>query len=369
MPCSLRRTLVPCLLLALCPALHAQGTAGGKLTPVISLPNAITNGVAVAPDGRKFLTIAKQKGQDVPRLAEWVDNQLQPYPDASWNGWQPGSDATAAFVNANSVRFGPDGTLWVVDAGSTELGQPEEAHGPKLVGIDVSTNKVVKVLFFDKAVKPQSYVDDVRFGGDHAYLTDAGVPGLIVVHMPDGSVYRALDHDPSMTAQKPLRAEGRELKNKQGQPIFFHADQLEISPDGGTLYYQPCSGPLSSIAVQYLDDAKMTDAERGKHVKAFAQNGSAGGTAIDAAGNVYISDTDHDSILRITPSGVVSTLVHDPRLVWPDAMWITPDGRLWIPAAQLDRAPGMNNGQIAVQFPVSVYTFPIGNGPPVNDHR
>ena len=343
--------------------------SSAQLTPVIALPDAIANGVAVSTGGRHFLTIAKQKGQDVPRLAEWVNGQLQPYPDAAWNAWQPGGDASAAFVNANSVRFGPDGTLWVVDAGAPEMGQPEEMHGPKLVGIDIETNKVVKVLFFESAVKPESYVDDVRFNGDRAYLTDAGVPGIIVVHMPDGSMYRVLDHDPSTIAQKPLHAEGRELKNKQGQPIFFHADQLEVSPDGSTLYFQPCSGPLSSIPVQYIDDQKVTDAERTQHVKTFAKNGTAGGTAIDAAGNVYVSDTDRDSILRITPGGVVTTLVHDPRLVWADAMWITPDGRLWIPAAQLDRTPGMNNGQMAVKFPVTVYTFPIGRGPAANDHR
>ena len=349
-------------------AAHAQ-TAKPTLTPAIELRSAITNGVAIAPDGRTFLSIVKLPGQDVPRLAEWVNHQLRPYPDAAWNAWQPGSDASRAFVNANSVRFGPDGTLWVVDAGTPEPSQPELTHGPKLVGIDVKTNTVSKVLYLDSAVKPQSYVDDVRFNGDHAYFTDAGVPGLIVVHLPDGSMYRVLEGVSSTTAQTPLRAEGHELRSKQGKPIYFHADQLEVSPDGATLYYQPCSGPLSSIPVHDLDDQKMTDAERSAHVKVFAHTGTAGGTAIDAAGNVYVSDTDHDSVLRITPSGVVSTLIQDPRLVWSDAMWITADGRLWMPATQMDRSPMMNNGQMAVKFPMVVYTYPIGNGPPANDHR
>ncbi len=346
-----------------------SGTAAKSLKPVISLPNAITNGVAIAPDGRTFLVIAKQKGQDVPQIAEYRAGQLQPYPDATWNTWQEGGDASHAWVHANSIRFGPDGTLWVVDFGSPEMGRPVVPHGPKLVGINIQTGQVVKTVYLDKAVHPESAVDDVRFNGDHAYLTDAGWPGLIVVHMPDGRMYRALTDQPSTTAQKPLVAEGHELRSPEGKPVFFHADQLEVSPNGRTLYYQPCSGPMSSIETQYLDDGNLPDSERAKHVQLFVNNGTAGGTAIDAKGNVYVSDTQHDAVLKVSPAGKVETLIQDPRLTWVDAMWITADGRLWMPAAQMNRTPSFNNGQLTSQFPMQVFTVQIGNGPPVNDHR
>ena len=345
------------------------GFAASSLTPAISVPNATTNGVAVATDGRVFMVIQKQKGQDVPQIAEFVGGQLKPYPDASWNGWKPGDDASHAFVHANSIRFGLDGTLWVVDFGSADMGVPTIPHGPKLVGIDVTQGKVVKTVYLDKATKSTSAVDDVRFNGDHAYLTDAGWPGLIVVHMPDGSMYRALSDQPSTTAQKPLFAEGHQLQGKDGQPVYFHADQLEVSPDGGTLYYQPCSGPMSAIATQFIDDGTLPDAERAKHVRLFTNNGTAGGTAIDSKGNVYVSDTQHDAVLRVSPAGKVETLVQDPRLVWVDAMWITADGRLWMPAAQMDHTPNFNDGKTDVQYPVTVFTVNIGNGPALNDHK
>ena len=346
------------------------GSAAASLTAAITLPDATTNGVAIAPGGRTFLVIAKQKGQDVPQIAEWVNHQLKAYPDASWNSWKKGDDASHKFVHANSIRFGPDGTLWVVDFGSPELHDPVVTHGGKLVGINVATGQVVETLYLDKVLDPKrSALDDVRFHGDHAYLTDAGWPGIIVVHRPDGAMYRALSDTPSVTARKPLFAEGHQLEDKHGQPIFFHADQMEVSPDGETFYYQPCAGPLSAIPTQYLDDPALPDSERAQHVRMFANNNTAGGTAIDAAGNVYVSDTMHDAVLKVTPKGVVSTLVQDPRLVWVDAMWITADGRLWMPAAQMDRTPSFNDGKQGLKLPMTVYTVAIGNGPPASDHR
>ena len=347
-----------------------SGTAARTLQAALTLPNATTNGVAIAPGGRTFLVIAKQKGQEVPQIAEWVQGQLKPYPDASWNSWKKGDDASRKFVHANSVRFGPDGTLWVVDFGAPELYDPVEKHGGKLVGINITTGQVVETLYLDKVRDlKRSAPDDVRFYGDHAYITDAGWPGVIVVHQPDGAMYRVLNDQPSVTAQKPLYAEGHELQDKHGKPIFFHADQMEVSPDGKTFYYQPCSGPLSAIPTQFLDDPTLPDSERGKHVRLFANNNTAGGTAIDAKGNVYVSDTMHDAVLKVTPEGQITTLVQDPRLVWVDALWITPDGRLWMPAAQMDRTPSFNYDKQALQLPMTVYTVQIGAGPSAIDHR
>ncbi len=357
------------LLAATHPSLAQKPIPSPKLTLAISLPGAITNGVAIAPGGRTFLVIPKQKGQSVPQLAEYIHGGLQAYPNQDWNKWSPGSDATHAFVHANSVRFGPDGTLWVVDFGSPELGKPIVKHGPKLVGINITTGKVVETLYFDSVTHPESALDDVRFHGDHAYLTDAGWPGIIVVHAPDGAMYRTLTDTSSVRAQHPLRAEGHDLADKAGKPIYFHADQLEVSPDGKTLYYQPDSGPMSSIETRYLDDPNIPDSERAQHVKPFLHNGTAGGTAIDRAGDLYISDTDHSSVLKATPAGEVTTLVQDPRLVWVDAMWISADGRLWMPAAQMDRTPAFNNNNMTVQYPMQVFTVNIGNGPPATDHR
>lgn len=357
----------------------AQAAKAPTVITALELPNAQTNGVALAPDARLFLVIAKQKGQDVPQIAEYVGGtraggvykggQLKPYPDASWNAWEPGADASTMFVHANSIRFGPDGTLWVVDFGSEGLGEPDVKHGPKLVGMNIATGQVVETLYLDNVTKSTSAVDDVRFNGDHAYLTDAGWPGIIVVHLPDGHAYRTLNDTDSVKALHPLRGEGHQLQDKHGKPIYFHADQLEVSPDGKLLYYQTNAGPMSVIDTAALDNEHMPDAERVKHVRPFANTGTSGGTAIDKDGNIYVAQADNNSVLKITPAGKITTLVQGPQYVWVDAMWISADGRLWMPAAQMDRTPSFNNGKMNVTYPMQVFTVKVGDGPPANDHR
>jgi sugar lactone lactonase YvrE len=139
-----------------------------------------------------------------------------------------------------------------------------------------------------------------------------------------------------------------------------HADQLEVSADGRWLFYQPCSGPMSRIETRFLDDASLPEAQLESHVEAFADTPSTGGTAIDASGTIYLSDTEQSRILAIAPNGQVSTLLADPRLAWVDAMWIDDDGRLWMPAAQLNRVAALNHGEDAVRWPIIIYSVAIG---------
>ncbi len=269
-------------------------------------------------------------------------------------------DGADRFVGVNAVRTGPDGALWIVDRGGPGIGKPLASHGPKLVRIDLATNRVSRVYDLGAVTEPWSFVDDVRFNGRRAYLTDAGDPGLIVLDLDSGVGRRVLDGHPSTIAQSPLVAEGKPLRDPHGDPVVIHADQLEVSPDGRWLYYQPCSGGLSRIETRFLDDASLGDAALAKRVERFADTPSTGGTAIDAAGTIYLSDTDRSRILTISPEGRIATLIADPRLAWVDAMWIDDAGNLLMPAAQLDRTPGLNDGTNAVKPPIVLYSLAIG---------
>ena len=254
--------------------------------------------------------------------------------------------------------------LWVVDAGAPGPGKAQVAGGAKVGRLDPHTGAVKAIFPLEGAVGPTSYVDDIRFNGPHAYLTDAGAPGgLIILDLRSGQVRRALDADASVTAQRPQTGEGRALIDPMGRPVGFNADQLEVSPDGRWFYFQPATGPFYRIETRYLDDPTLKDADLRTHVQPWAQTGSTGGTAMDASGVMYASDIDHDAILKITPDGRIATLVRDPRLVWVDAMWIDDRGGLWAPAAQLDRTKGLNGGADTVRYPTVVYRLQIDAKP------
>jgi sugar lactone lactonase YvrE len=343
-------------------------TQDARLVPALT-SSRIWNAVATADDGRIFVAYsgADAPGPQVQELAP--DGTSRPYPDASWHSWSPGQDPKDLFVHVNALRLGPDGNLWVVDAGAPGLGKPAVPGGARIFQFDLKTNQLARTYALAGATKPNSFINDIRFNGRMAYVTDAGAPALIVLDLETGQARRVLEDDVSTTDSHPMYADGKLLRTADGTPLHIHADQLEVSPDGRYLYFQPASGPLARIETSYLDDPKLSPATVASHVdKDWADTPTTGGTAIDAKGTIYLSDTNHRRILQISPTGKVTTLISDPRLVWSDAMWIDHDDFLWIPASQKNLTADFNRGRQQVRYPVVIYKMKIDAGPSTRDH-
>ena len=51
----------------------------------------------------------------------------------------------------------------------------------------------------------------------------------------------------------------------------------------------------------------------------------------------------------------VTTLVHDPRLLWPDTMSLSNDGYLYVTATQLFNQPSMHDGKDLRQKPYVLF--------------
>ena len=331
------------------------------------IPNAVTTTV----DGRIFVGFPQTEGPEV-QVQEILpgSGEARPYPDAAWNRGPAaaGGDLLHSFVLINALRIGPDGALWLMDAGSPGIGKPAVLGGARLFRVDLATNKVSRVYDLSSASRTMSYIDDIRFNGGQAYLTDAGDPALLVLDLATGQVRRVLDHDPSTTDTKTMRADGKELFDDKGQPKRVHADQLEVSPDGRWLYYLPASGPIYRIETRWLDNAALPATQLAAHVEPWLDTPTTGGTAIDATGTIYYGDADARRILLIRPDRSVSTLIADPRLIWIDAMWIDTKGTLWIPANQQNLSPGFNGGKSEVNYPVAIYTMKVDAQPSPIDH-
>ncbi|KAF2100238.1 major royal jelly protein [Rhizodiscina lignyota] len=334
------------------------------------------NGVSTLPDGRLFILYARVDGSHGPTVLEWKNGKGVPYPNLEWNSYSTDMklDPASHFVRINSIRNGPDGSLWIVDTGSPSFGAdvilPE---GPKLIKINTKTNKVSRIYPMGNVTRYNSLLDDVRFhdAAGKAYLTDAGSPALIVLDLASGDAIRVLENDVSTSASMPTSGEGVLMGNINGGLQYIYADQLEVSPDGKWFYYQPASGGMHKIETKYLNNAFYNSSLAGilsQYVVPHALTPSTGGTAIDAEGNIYDSDTDRQAIMKIAPNGTMTTLIRDSRLLWVDAMWIDSKKRLWMPAAQLNRGEPFNKGKNHIKPPLHVYSMDIGVGPSPIDH-
>lgn len=322
--------------------------------------NMVWNGVTTSDDGRLFVGFPRIEGEPGIRVGEIKKNgAIIPYPDDSWNNWKTGDPVGQKIVRPNSLRIGPDGNLWIVDTGAPRMGDNALPEAAKLIVVNLKNNKVIRTISLAGVMKEKSFIDDLRIYDNTIYLTDAAEPALIVMNKSTGKGRRVLENDSSTTDYISLRAEGKIMQTADGQEVRIHADQLEVSPDGKYLYFQPVSGPLSRIERKYLNDTELNDKQLSTHIVKWFKTPTTGGTAIDADGNIYVSDVDASRIIKINPKGESETLISDPRLIWSDALWIDNHGYLWLPVGQLNRLSVFQNGSSKIEFPVHVYKIKI----------
>ncbi len=338
---------------------------------LVATSNRVWNGVAVSEKGTIFASLTQTEGPGPQVVMVGKNAKLTPYPDNAWNNWIA-NDPEHHFYHVNALRFGPDGYLYVVDAGNTGIGTGAHSieGAAKIVKIDTNTQKVVKIWTVKAPIlKPASYLDDIRFNGDYAYISEPGFPGLIVLNMKTDAMHRVLDNHPLVVDNTPLYADGKKLFLRNGNEKHVGVDQLEVSPDGKWLWFQVVPGPMARIETRYLNDAKKSSTQVASHAVKVLDTWTTGGTAIDDKGNIYASDVNTRTIKRIAPNGTVTEVIADPRLVWIDAMWIS-KGALWMPSAQLNRTPNTTGGKAStVQYPVKLYKLSLPIEPPALDHK
>jgi sugar lactone lactonase YvrE len=273
----------------------------------------------------------------------------------------------------------PDDRLWVLDTGSINMG-PTRPFGPKLVGIELHTNKVFqKIQFPPDVVLPTTYLNDVRFdmrrGKDGmAFITDSaskGPAGIIVVDIHTGKSWRRLSGHPSVMPEPNFvpQVEGQPLMvrepGKPPQPLTIGSDGIAISADGKTLYYTPLAAHhLYSVSVDALSDPNKSEQEVEQTVQDLGDRGFASdGLETDDQNRVYLTDYENTAIRRRDADGQYRIVVQDPRLIWPDTLSVSRDGYLYFTVNQLDRMPRFHNGQDLRQPPYALFRTKIDAGP------
>lgn len=331
-------------------AMAQQPSSQQTFEQVAAFEHQVT-GVAVSQDGRIFVNFPRWTEDSPVSVAEVMkDGSLKPYPDQRWNEWRNArKDETSPqdhWVCVQSVVTDQQGNLWVLDPAAPAQDKVV-AGGPKLVKIDLKTNQTSRTISFTEEVAPQgSYLNDVRFSPDgrHAYITDSGVKGaLIVVDLQSGKARRALDGHPSTQAEKGLqvRADGQVLRRPDGRGVEFAADGIALTPDGRYLYWQAIKGKtLYRIPTDALESAQASDRDIAAKAESVGENGVADGLLITRRGDRMIVTAPEEDALKVrvltgAQGSRPTVLVQDKQLRWPDSLAEGPDGMLYFTTSRI----------------------------------
>ncbi|WP_375498265.1 L-dopachrome tautomerase-related protein [uncultured Nostoc sp.] len=360
--------------------LPTDESLGTLLEPVAHFDGAMLTGVTVSHTGRIFVNFPKWGDEVEFTVAEIRDGRAVAYPNEAINRTNP-DNLAQTLVSVQSVVVDPHDRLWILDTGSPMF-QPTQYGGPKLVCVDLTSDQVIKTILFPQDVAlPTTYLNDVRFdlrrsAQGTAFITDSsdqGANGIIVVDLASGESWRRLHDHPSTKAEElssflPV-VEGRPFMERQPdgstKPVKMGSDGIAISADGSRLYYCPlASRRLYSVAVDALVDRAIDDrAVAATVIDEGDKGGGADGLESDAGGCIYATNYEHNAILRRHPDGAWETVIHDPRLLWPDTLSVATDGYIYVTANQLQRQARYQKGRDLRQKPYNLFRIRINAQP------
>jgi sugar lactone lactonase YvrE len=350
----------------------------GQLEQVFAFHDAMPTGVTVTETGRIFVNFPHW-GDDVPfTVGEIRDGKVVAYPDAAINKEDP-KDPAKGLISVQSVVADGQGRVWLLDTAAPNFAAPK-AGGAKLMAVDLASNKVVKTLVFPaNVILPSTYVNDMRFDfrsgmEGTVYVTDSSVSGpgaIIVMDIASGKATRRLsgakstsvdpDFKPVVEGQAALVSKGPDGKPKT---MGVASDGIALSADGKTLYFSALSSRhLFAVPTEMLRDASVSEAQLNAAVKDLGEKGASDGLESDANGAVYAGDYEHNGIRKRLADGSWQTIVHDPRVLWPDTLSVGPDGYLYFIANQLQRQAGFHDGKDLREKPYSLLRVKIDAAP------
>jgi len=329
--------------------------------------DAWPSGIAVSRSGRIFVSLPRV-GQPAaaPTLVELRDGKPVAYPDELVND-PTAADATHRFTSIHGIRMTPGNRLFVLDTGAESFEGCEPAAAA-LYCIDLDSDAIVRrYTFAEGVVLATSYLNDLvveynRGSAGTAYISDSGSHGpnaIVVIDLETGRSLRRLSGHPSVRGKSgesgfAISVHGQTL----AMPGAVGVDGIALSPDGKTLWWTPLSSyDFHSMATDVLADVTKSDVECARAVQTMPEREFASdGLDCDREGRVYFTDLTNDAIQRYIPAERrYETIVHDERLVWPDAVSLGPDRILYVTASQLNRAPAFNGGTDLRENPFALY--------------
>lgn len=328
-----------------------------EIVASIEPPIPDMSGIAVTKDHRIFLSFPRHAdNHKMFSLAEYKNGKCIPFPDKRTT-YPSNLPYDQWLVSPHGMTLDERGNLWIIDDGKRAgiKGIPEGAA--KVVGINPDTKKIIARIVIKAPVLHQdSHFNDLRVDLNHGekgtvYITNSSfghTPSLVVVDIASGKSREMLVNQKSTMIQPGYMA------FLEGQPRVYNEKNVTL-PSGGadgialvnnSVYITSISGRgLYSISTDILSDSSKTEEEIEKAVKYEGDRPSCDGLAEDENGNIYFGAYEQMALVCRTPDGQYRTLAGDRRFGWPDGLFHTSDGYLYVTLGQWNRLPGFNGGK------------------------
>ena len=321
-------------------------------------------GVGISKERRIFITFPKTPENYDYGLAEIVNGQRKPYPNAEWNQWDS-LNPQNRFINVQALFVDQINALWVLDPANPGDEAPI-IQGIKLMKINLATNQIEKIYRFEDLPRERTGLNDVRVDTRRqvAYLSDPMRSAIVVLDLSSGKSRTLLEGDKSTKADPDfrLKIDGQEVRDNKGKYFSSNVNGIALTDDFKYFYYRAINQTkLFRIATDYLNDTSLTPAQVASKVETMGETGVSHGMTSDKVGNVYLTDSPNKAVRYLTPDRRLETLVRDSRLLWPDSFAVGPDGYLYLTAAQIHRTKRYNKGVDKVEYPFRLYRMKLPN--------
>jgi sugar lactone lactonase YvrE len=315
--------------------------------------------VAVAENGRLFFTYMPEARPSIS-VAEWVDGAALPFPDSSW---QPSGTRNDKFISVLPLRIDQQNRLWLIDSGFHGILQRV-----RIFAFDITTKTLVYQQTLPISVMGMgSYANDFQVSqdGKWLYISDSGIvngtPAIIVYDVENNLARRVLNKHSSVSAGRyePV-IQGVEMSIPNLFTLNPGVDGLALSQDGTTLFYEGFSNEnLYRISTATLNNFSLGLHDIAAQVNLVGAKTMSDGITTDLDDNIYLTDMEHDAIIRMTPTGEMTTVFKTPLLRWPDGFSHGPDNYLYISCSALHQVFNRSRDFVLAHGPYQIFRFKL----------
>ena len=339
-----------CLSLGAAPALS-------QIETVATFDASIPPGnLGIGPDGRIFMSVHRFFGQQLRLVEVLPGGKTRPYPNAAWAAAPKGDGP--GLLDVLGLNVDRRGILWILD------GQGE-AHTGRIIGWNTKTESLERIYYLGAPVtRKTSFLNDLAIDrtNNTIYISDTGDgknSALIVLDMTTGQARRVLEGSKFTRPEDIDMIIDNRLIKLGGQPARIGVNPITIDPTNTWVYFAPMSArAMYRVRSADLRDTTLSDAQLEARVERYGDKPISDGSAIDMAGNVYITSITDAAIGVTKPDGSYEVLYQDETLPWPDGFAVGADGNIYATINELHRSPVLNEGKNTATGAFKIVRFP-----------